>query len=142
MSNEYILHRRMPTLEEYKAVCHAVGWTEFINFDVAEQSLKHSLFGVVVQHHDSVIGMGRIIGDGNIYYYIQDIAVVPEHQNKGIGTMIMDAITEFLKEHAPDKSFVGLFSAQGKEEFYRKYGFNNHAGMTGMFGVVHEREIK
>ncbi|MBW7475575.1 GNAT family N-acetyltransferase [Paenibacillus oenotherae] len=142
MSKEYKIIQRTANLAEYKTLCHAVGWTAFMNFDVAEESLNQSLFGVIVQYKEEIVGMGRVVGDGKIYFYIQDIAVVPEHQNKGIGNMIMKAISEYLKENAPEKSFVGLFASQGKESFYNKYGFNNHEGMTGMFGVIHEREIK
>ena len=142
MSKDYIVIKRVPSFAEYEVLCHAVGWTEFMNLDVAEESLNRSLFGVVIQHKENIVGMGRVVGDGKIYFYVQDIAVVPEHQNKGIGNLIMKAISEFLKENAPEKSFIGLFAAQGKESFYRKYGFNKHEGMTGMFGVIHERVVK
>lgn len=134
--NPYRLLRRVPTLAEYKRLCDSVGWNDFINFDVAEDSLKQSLFGVVVQYKDDIVGMGRVIGDGRIYFYIQDIAVMPEHQNKGIGHLIMKEITDFLKTSAPDKAFVGLFATEGKESFYNKFGLNEHEGMTGMFGVM------
>ena len=142
MHSEYIIQKRMPSISEYKQICTAVGWKDYMNFDVAEQSLRQSIFGVVVQYRDEIIGMGRVVGDGSIYFYIQDIAVTPEHQGTGVGNLIMSTITEFLKENAPEKSFIGLFSSQGKESFYNKYGFNKHEGMTGMFGVVLESEIK
>ncbi|MCA0753773.1 GNAT family N-acetyltransferase [Paenibacillus sp. N4] len=142
MSNDYNVQARMPVVTEYLKLCTAVGWKDFMNFDAAEQSLKSSLYGVVVEYKDEIVGMGRVVGDGHIYFYIQDIAVMPEHQNKGIGKLIMAAITDYIKEHAPEKAFVGLFSAQGKESFYNQFGFHRHDGLTGMFGVVHEREIK
>lgn len=142
MSEQYTTLLRVPTLHEYKSICDSVGWSDYMNWDVVQQSLNQSLFGVVIQHGDATIGMGRVVGDGMIYFYIQDIAVMTEHQGHGIGNRIMGAITEYLKEHAPEKSFVGLFAAQGKEPFYNKYGFNRHDGMTGMFGVIHEGEIK
>ncbi|XEC96562.1 GNAT family N-acetyltransferase [Paenibacillus tarimensis] len=139
---DYILLRRTPTIDEYVNVCRAVGWNEFINYDAAELSLQRSLFGVVVQYKDETVGMGRVIGDGAVYFYVQDIAVLPDHQNQGLGNRIMEEIAGFLKEHAPEKAFIGLFAAQGKMTFYKKYGFNKHEGMTGMFGVIHEGEIK
>lgn len=141
MNSEYTTTARMPTVTEYMQLCHAVGWTNFMNFDVAEQSLKQSLFGVVIQYKDDVVGMGRVVGDGSIYFYIQDIAVDPEHQNRGIGSMIMNSIMAYLTQHAPEKAFVGLFSAHGKESFYNKFGFNKHEGMTGMFGVIQGNKL-
>jgi len=47
-------------------------------------SLAHSVYGVVVVHADQVIGMGRIVGDGFMYFYIQDVAVLPEFQGYGM----------------------------------------------------------
>ncbi|AOZ90842.1 GNAT family N-acetyltransferase [Paenibacillus crassostreae] len=142
MNSEYKTLNRVPTIKEYINLCNAVGWKDYMNFDVAEESLAQSLFTVVIQYEDQIIGMGRVIGDGKIYFYIQDVAIIPEHQNKGVGNLIMSAITGFLKENAPEKSFVGMFASQGKETFYQKYGFNQHEGMTGIFGVKHEGEIK
>lgn len=142
MTNNYQIISRTPTPEEYKAICAAVDWADYMNLEVAEASLQQSVFAVVAQLGEEAVGMGRIVGDGKIYFYIQDIAVVPEHQGKGVGSMIMDEITEFLKENAPEKAFIGLFASQGRETFYRRYGLNNHEGMTGMFGVMYRREIK
>ena len=142
MHSEYSIQNRVPSISEYEKICAAVGWKDYINFDVVEQSLNRSLFGVVVQYQDDIVGMGRVVGDGSIYFYIQDIAVMPEHQGKGIGDLIMNAMMQYLKENAPEKSFIGLFSSSGKESFYNKYGFNKYEGMTGMFGVIHKGEIK
>lgn len=142
MNKDYKAIKRMPTIDEYINLCSAVGWKDYMNFEVAEESLNRSLFGVVVQYKDAIVGMGRVVGDGMIYFYIQDIAVMPEHQNKGIGNTIINAINEYIKENAPEKAFIGLFAAQGKEPFYNKYGFNKHEGMTGIFGVIHEGKIK
>lgn len=142
MTNEYIVVHRIPAVEEYKTICTAVGWENYMNFEAAEQSLKQSLFGVVIRYNDETVGMGRVVGDGHIYFYVQDIAVKPEHQGKGIGSLIMGAITKYLQQHAPDKAFVGLFSAAGKEPFYNRYGFQRHDGMTGMFGVIHDGKVQ
>lgn len=142
INHEYQIIRRRPTLKEYKDLCTAVDWVDYLNLEVAEESLHNSIFAVVVLSGEEIVGMGRIVGDGKIYFYIQDIAVSPEHQGKGIGSMVMGEIMEFLKQNAPDKAFIGLFASQGKELFYKKFGFNNHEGMTGMFGVIHEREIQ
>lgn len=137
----YTILEEVPALEEYILLCTAVGWEEVMNFTAAERSLQQSLFGVTLLYGNELVGMGRIVGDGAIYFYIQDIIVVPEHQNKGLGRAILESITGYLHEHAPEKAFIGLFASHGKEDFYRKFGFNNHEGMTGMFGVVNEGKI-
>lgn len=134
--SEYIVIKRTPTFAEYRELCAAVGWAEFINMDAAQVSLQQSLFGAVIRHEDRIVGMGRVVGDGSMYFYIQDVAVMPEHQGAGVGGRIMEAIVAYLKEHAPEQAFIGLFASEGKEDFYTRFGFQPHEGMTGMFGVM------
>ena len=86
-----------------------------MNFDVAAKAIDSSLYAVVAVHKEQAVGMGRIVGDGAIFYYIQDIAVSPKHQKQGIGARILDTLMEYLKHHAPEKAFVGLFAAEGSE---------------------------
>ncbi|MCR5501527.1 MAG: GNAT family N-acetyltransferase [Lachnospiraceae bacterium] len=33
---------------------------------------------------DEVVGMGRLVGDGVMYWYLQEIVVLPEYQGRGI----------------------------------------------------------
>ncbi|MGR3779586.1 GNAT family N-acetyltransferase [Bacillus paramycoides] len=99
----------------------------------------NSVFSVIVKDNHNIIGMGRIVGDGAIYFYIQDIVVHPDYQGKGIGKEIMKVLMKYLEENAPDKAFVGLFASKGKGEFYEKYNFRNYSpNMTGMFKVISE----
>lgn len=137
MKSYEVAYDTVPTLEEYIYLCSSVGWDYFMNFDVAEQSIQHSIFFVTVKENNEIIGMGRVVGDGAIYFYIQDIVVHPDHQGRGIGKEIMNAIVNYLEENAPDKAFVGLFASKGKVEFYEKHDFRNYApNMTGMFRVI------
>ncbi|WP_379135757.1 GNAT family N-acetyltransferase [Paenibacillus sp. sgz500958] len=66
---------------------------------------------------------------------------MPEHQGKGAGFLIMNSIRNYLKQNAPEQSFVGLFASRGKEEFYESFGIQRREAMTGMFGVIHQGEI-
>jgi ribosomal protein S18 acetylase RimI-like enzyme len=40
--------------------------------------------------------MARIIGDEGLYYYIQDVIVVPECQGRGIGKKLMARVMEYI----------------------------------------------
>ena len=112
-----------------------------MNFNAAQTSLDHSIFSVTVKEDQEVIGMGRIIGDGAIYFYIQDIVVHPEHQGKGIGREIMKALVNYLEENAPDQAFIGLFASEGKVDFYQKFDFHDYSPtMTGMFKVIQKNK--
>jgi aralkylamine N-acetyltransferase len=65
------------------------------------------------------IGMGRLLSDGFAWSVIFDVAVLPQHQGRGIGRRIM----ELLHERMPNPKCL-LFFAPGKEGFYRKLGYH------------------
>jgi hypothetical protein len=48
----------------------------------------------------------------------------------------MSALVDWLQANAPEKAFIGLFAVAGTEPFYRRFGFEAHAGMTGMFQTI------
>jgi ribosomal protein S18 acetylase RimI-like enzyme len=133
---DYQIVERAPTLDEYREICASVGWQDSINFDAASQSLERSLYAVVALHHGQAVGMGRLIGDGAIYFYIQDVAIHPAHQQRGVGQRIVGMLMAYLKTHAPAKAFVGLFATEGHLDFYRQFGFSTHPALTGMFRVA------
>jgi hypothetical protein len=41
------------------------------------RGLTHALFTVCALYEGNVIGCGRVIGDGGLYFYLQDIMVLP-----------------------------------------------------------------
>lgn len=136
----YKIENNIPTLDEYKYLCESVGWTNYMNFEVAETSLKNSIHCITVKDNEQIVGMGRIVGDGAIYFYIQDVVVHPDFQKHGIGNEIMNLLVEYLNRNAPDKAFVGLFASQGKETFYEKFNFKDFSpNMTGMFTVISKK---
>jgi GNAT superfamily N-acetyltransferase len=133
MREIYSLVKRPPTIAEYHRLRAAVGW-ECMDSESTEIGLCNSLFSVCVFHKRDVIGYGRVIGDGAIFFYIQDVMVLPEHQRKGVGRMIMRAIMDYLDAHARQRTFVGLMAAKGASKFYEKFGFAARApDRPGMF---------
>ena len=50
----------------------------------AEAALRTGLFRVTAFCEGKAVGMGRLVGDGAMYWYIQDMAVLPEYQGRGI----------------------------------------------------------
>lgn len=105
-----------------------------IDDEAIEKGLRNSLFSICVLFNNKVIGCGRIVGDDGIYFYIQDVIVLPEFQRKGIGKRIMEAIIDYLKKHAHNNSFIGLMAAKGVAEFYKKWKFKKRADdAPGMF---------
>jgi GNAT superfamily N-acetyltransferase len=140
MSSVRIVERR-PTIEEYLRLADAVGWSRYVSRAAAEIALSNTWFATVAEIGSAVVGMGRIIGDGGIFFYIQDLVVVPAHQGTGVGARTMEALMAHLHRAAPDGAFVGLFSAAGKTGFYERFGFQaREAERTGMSQYFRVRE--
>lgn len=136
MHPDVVLHDRLPTTDEYRDLCTAVGWAPVLNFDAAPASLARSLLGVVATRGGRTIGMGRVVGDGAIYHYVQDVVVHPEEQKRGIGDAIVGRLLTRVHAQAPERAFIGVFAAPGTKPFYERHGFIEHEALLGMFQVV------
>lgn len=124
---------RAPTIEEYSELRKAVGWNT-LGQEMMEKGLCNSLYSVCAIYKNKTIGCGRVVGDGAMYFYVQDIIVLPEFQKKGIGKSIMASIMQWLSRHVSDKSFVGLMATKGNSKFYEKWGFQERPpDRPGMF---------
>lgn len=122
MVDGFTIIERVPTVEEYIKLRSAVGWA-IPNKESIQKGLSNSLYTVCVEFEGKIIGTGRVIGDGALAYYIQDVIVLPEFQNRGIGSLIMDSIMHYLKKNCTPNTVVGLMAAKDVSPFYQKYGF-------------------
>ncbi|WP_339725168.1 GNAT family N-acetyltransferase [uncultured Paraglaciecola sp.] len=122
ISDKYSITLEKPSVEEFLNLRNKIGWGE-LDFDLAKMSLDNSLFHVIVRDNTQLIGMGRIVGDGAMYFYIQDVIVDPSYQNSGIGTALMEQLENYLTVAAQKGTTIGLFAAKGKEAFYARFGY-------------------
>jgi len=76
-----------------------------------------------------------VIGDGAMYFYIQDVIIHPEHQNKGLGSKIMNTLIAHLESCCAPGATIGLLAAHGKESFYLKFGFKPRDGQSLGLGM-------
>ena len=113
-----------PTPEEYNYLISSVGWGNLEN-NIIEEALKNTLYSLCVYDDEKLIGYGRIIGDNSIFLYIQSIMVVPEYQNKKIGTGIMENLLNKINEYKIKNPEVRVYlgASKGREEFYKRFGF-------------------
>ena len=82
------------------------------------------MFSVVAWEEDTPVGIGRVIGDGRVAFFIKDVAVLPERQGQGIGQKIMGAMMAYIRRTGSENAYVGLMALKDKEGFYRKFGFH------------------
>lgn len=131
---EFTVSREAIRVPDYMMLVEAVGWSRFVRKESVPAALKNTLFSVVAGHEGKVIGAGRIVGDGAIFLYIQDVMVLKEHRKKGVGRAITDALYGYLEAEVPTHSCVGLFTHSTKSGFYEKWGFGGpKASLVGMY---------
>lgn len=109
--------------EDYYRLRESVDWLNFSRIQT-EKALRNSLYTVTVEDNNQIVGMGRLTGDG-MYFLILDIVVLPDYQNKGIGSKIVDMLIDFVDKETPPggRSSIQLIAVRGKEPFYEKRGF-------------------
>jgi GNAT superfamily N-acetyltransferase/uncharacterized glyoxalase superfamily protein PhnB len=130
---------RAPSVEEYRNLAAAVGWSPSPNNEVIKTILDASIFAVVAQHGETgnVIGCALLLGDHATFYYVKDVMVHPTWQRKRIGTALMQALTDWLEKNAADNALVGLITGEGLEPFYQQFGF---AQGFSMLRYIHQKE--
>jgi len=139
-TSTYELREEPPTPERFVELRDAAGMAHR-TVEAARAGVPNSHYAVtVVAREDgaedsgagTVVGMGRIVGDGGTVFQLTDIVVHPDHQGRGLGTDITDALVTHLRETAPESAYVNLMA--DVEGFYERWGFEPTApDSRGMF---------
>jgi len=90
-----------------------------------QRAFAASFATVFVLHKGEMIGFGRALSDGVYQAALYDVAVLPEYQGQGLGSLIVHSLLEKLPQ-----CNVILYAAPGKEAFYTSLGFRRMK--TGM----------
>ena len=111
-------------LETYLGLRASVGW-KLLKKSQAQKALDNSLFTLTAYIDGKPVGMGRIVGDGAVICYVQDLVVRPEYQMHGVGRVIMERLIEFVTaiKEKDTEMMMCLMCAKGREAFYEKHGF-------------------
>jgi len=118
------LIERKLAVAEYQTLRAAVGWPEVADEAVA-RGLAGDLFSVAAELDGHTIGCARVVGDGGIYLYVQDVIVLPPHQGRGIGKCLGDRVRRFGVRSSHDGSPDGR---QGRGPLLRKIRLRHTSG--------------
>ena len=97
-----------------------------------EPPLVNSWAWVHVRHRASgeVVAMGRVIGDGGWYFHVIDMAVLPPHQGRGIGSAVLRALLDHIHRDAPPGAYVSLMADEPGRPLYERHVFADPAPRT------------
>jgi ribosomal protein S18 acetylase RimI-like enzyme len=120
----YELSPGAPSVAEYLRLRKEAGLS-VKSHDQAVAAIDRAWWAVHVrdEKHRSAVGMGRVIGDGGWYFHIIDMAVLPEHQRRGIGDAILTALLRHVADNAPGGAFVSLLADPPGRRLYERHGF-------------------
>lgn len=113
------------TVSEYLMLRDKVHWRRLSNHQ-AEAALKNCLYNLkAVDADGNILGMGRVVGDGAVICYIQDLIVVPEAQKQGIGSALISRLKDYVIsiQEPGTPMMLCLMCAKGREHFYEEHGF-------------------
>jgi ribosomal protein S18 acetylase RimI-like enzyme len=120
--DDYALEDRPPTVDEYVRLRVDAGLSAKAP-EAARVGLANTWFGVTVRLRGEAVAMGRIIGDGGLFFEVVDIAVHPAHQRRGLGKRVMAALMAYLEANAPPSAHVMLLADGPAHKLYEQYGF-------------------
>lgn len=98
------LREERPSVETFRRLRAAAGTTDRSR-EAVERGLPNSQYPVVAAD----IGESTT-GDGGTVYHVCDTAVHPDHQGRGLGTRLMDAVMEWITGSAPPTTSVTLMA--------------------------------
>lgn len=113
----------LPKKDEFIELHRTTGWNAegLYTDDQLFQAISNSWYAVSVYFNGELIAFGRIISDGIYQTLICDVIVHPLYQKQGLGKRIVENLLDKCREE--NIKWVQLFSAKGKQDFYKKIGF-------------------
>jgi ribosomal protein S18 acetylase RimI-like enzyme len=136
VSGELRVVERVPSVEDYQRLRRSVGWSD-VSDTTAAAGLEHSLASFcLIDDAEGVHGIARVVGDGSIYFYVQDVIVDESLRGRGHGRALMDAVMSYLVAHAEPGAFAGLMAATDTAPFYERYGFERRGDDRPGMGIA------
>ena len=121
---------------EILSLYNSVGWTAYTAHpEVLHKGFDHSLLTLAAYEGEQLLGIIRVVGDGYTIGFVQELLVFPEHQRKGIGSALLQAVLNQYRhvrqiELATDRT-------QKTIAFYKSMGFQemSEVGCCGFIRV-------
>lgn len=107
---------------EILALYNSVGWIAYTqNPVVLRDGFANSLLVLAAYKGEQIMGLVRVVGDGQTIVFVQDILVFPIYQRRGVGTALLKAI---LKRYAHVRQIELVTDREAKTlAFYKSLGF-------------------
>lgn len=122
MTSSIAIKHSLPTPEGFKTLRDSAGWDSIL-LEHARETLKNSILGITAYDDTTLIGMARVVGDGVLNAYIQDVVIAPRYRSQGVGKAVLLALITEMRTTIPANCSIGLMAAVGQEGFYSSFNF-------------------
>jgi ribosomal protein S18 acetylase RimI-like enzyme len=151
-SNGYTITEGLPTPQVYHDLRKLAGMTP-PPLEAVPKALENSFVAVLAYETKGIlddstpspdqnpVAMGRLVGDKSLFLILCDVAVHPEHQRRGLGKRIMQALVDYVDAHAP-QAYVSLVAEPAAQKLYPQYGFKDVQPSIGMYRMIRGRKIE
>jgi len=111
-------------VDTYLYLRKQVNW-KTITDNQAHRAIDNSAYIIAAYNEDKPIAMGRIVGDGAVISYIQDLIVIPSAQGEKIGSKLIEKLIEYVQSITEEgtEMMLCLMCAKGRENFYKHHNF-------------------
>lgn len=148
-SSDYVVLEGLPTPQVYHDLRKLSGMTP-PPMEAVPKALANSFGGFLAYERrkmvnettpgpdQEAVAMGRLLGDGSLFLLLCDVAVHPEHQRKGLGKRILQALVDYVDKNAPE-AYVSLVAEPMAQKLYPQFGFKDVEPSIGMYRMIRGR---
>lgn len=104
------------------AIYENIGWTMYLrDKDKLFSVFENSLYLLGAFDGEQMVGFARAVGDGEHIVLVQDLIVLSEYQNRGIGSGLFE---KTMKKFTNVRTFMIITDIEDKKNqvFYQKFG--------------------
>lgn len=110
------------TCEQLNIFYEKAGWIPYTaDLNKLKRAVENSLYVVTAWYQEELVGLLRVVGDGETIIFIQDIVVLEAHRRHGIGTSMVEKVIR----HFPDVRQKVLLTEESEDVrgFFEEVGF-------------------
>ncbi|MFT8323314.1 MAG: GNAT family N-acetyltransferase [Bacillus sp. (in: firmicutes)] len=121
----YHITDQLPIYSQFAHLHEASGLLKSKKGNYTQEQLyiaaTNSWYCLSIYDGETLIAFGRMISDGVYQALICDVMVDPSCQGNGLGKQIIEGLLHKCQQNGIQS--IQLFSAKGKQQFYKKLGF-------------------
>jgi GNAT superfamily N-acetyltransferase len=87
--------------------------------EVMERLVREASRVVGLYRNGEQVGFARVVSDGEVFAYLADVYVLPEHQGAGLGRELVREIVD----NGPHRDLRWTLGTADAHDFYARFGF-------------------